>query len=72
MTENQQEKILQMLINSSLTSYFIAKKTEISAQSIINYRNKSTKPTKANLKLLEYFFKEQYNIENAINHGNGF
>lgn len=71
MSENQEEKIIETLINSPLSSYYIAKKTGISAQSIINYRNKSTKPTAANIKLLEYFFKDEYSINNTINSGNG-
>lgn len=59
MTDNQEEKILNWLIESNLSSYYVSKKTGISAQSIINYRNRSTKPTPANVKLLEYFFNEE-------------
>lgn len=75
-TENQIEKILQLLTDSNLTAYYIASKTGISEQTILNYRNKKTTPTEANAKLLEYFFaddrvnkgkKYSKNSENTIN-----
>ena len=57
-TENQIEKILDRLLKSDLTAYYIAKKTGISEQTILNYRSKKTYPTESNAKLLEYFFND--------------
>ena len=70
MVENQTEKILEMLNNSSLTSYYISKKTGITAQTIINYRNKTSIPTAANAKLLEYFFRDENAVKNSKNSEN--
>jgi transcriptional regulator with XRE-family HTH domain len=58
-TENQIEKILDRLMKSDLTAYYIAKKTGISEQTILNYRSKKTYPTESNAKLLEYFFNDK-------------
>lgn len=59
MTDIQIEKILQTLLKSDFTSYFIAQETGITEQSIINYRKNRTIPSKANAKLLEYFFNDK-------------
>lgn len=58
MTDLEIEKIVNTLIESQLTGYFIAQKTGITEQTILNYRNKLTSPTQANAKLLEYFFND--------------
>ena len=69
MTQKEIEKIVEKLINCKLSGYYISKKTEITETTISNYRQKTTFPTKANAKLLEYFFNE---IESADvkNHDN--
>jgi transcriptional regulator with XRE-family HTH domain len=70
MTDSQIEKIIETLLKSPLTGYYIAQKTGITEQTILNYRNRKTFPTNANAKLLEYFFKdEQQNIEQKTNIG---
>ena len=61
-TENQIEKILDRLMKSDLTAYYIAKKTGISEQTILNYRSKKTYPTESNAKLLEYFLMTNLSI----------
>ena len=67
MTDTKEKKIIDTLLESPLTSYCIAKKTGITEQTILNYRNKKTVPTSANAKLLEYFFLEENNTNNAEN-----
>ena len=59
MADYKTEKIIQTLLKSPLTGYYIAQKTGITEQTILNYRNKKTVPTDANAKLLEYFFREE-------------
>ncbi|MCQ2272521.1 MAG: hypothetical protein MJZ72_07030, partial [Bacteroidales bacterium] len=65
-----------MLNKCPLTAYYIASKTGIREQTILNYRNKKSIPTQANAKLLEYFFSDEKvnkgkkNSENAINGNN--
>lgn len=61
MTQKDIEKIVEKLINCKLSGYYISKKTEITETTISNYRQKTTFPTKANAKLLEYFFNEMEN-----------
>lgn len=58
MTDKEIEIIVNKLINCKLSGYQISKKTEITETTISNYRQRKTLPTKANAKLLEYFFKE--------------
>ena len=58
MTDKEIEMIVNKLISCKLSGYQISKKTEITETTISNYRQKKTLPTKANAKLLEYFFKE--------------
>lgn len=53
------EKIIKTLLECPLSGYYIASKTGITEQTIINYRNRKTIPTKANAKLLEYFFSDE-------------
>lgn len=62
MTDLEILNIVSRLIKSPLTSYYIAKKTGITEQSILNYRKKKTIPTQANAKLLEYFFNNNIEI----------
>ena len=69
-TENQIEKILNRLMKSDLTAYYIAKKTGISEQTILNYRSKKTYPTESNAKLLEYFFNDKSVNSGKKNSGN--
>jgi transcriptional regulator with XRE-family HTH domain len=59
MTDSKIEKIIGLLLKSPLTGYYIAQKTGITEQTILNYRNKKTVPTNANAKLLEYFFNDE-------------
>ncbi|MGI6290844.1 MAG: hypothetical protein ACOXZH_00225 [Bacteroidales bacterium] len=59
MADIDTKKIIEMLLKSPLTGYYIAQKTGITEQTILNYRNKKTTPTNANAKLLEYFFNEE-------------
>lgn len=59
MSDTEINKVVKKLIEKSdLTSYYIAKKTGITEQSIINYRKGVTKPTRANANLLKYFFED--------------
>ena len=67
MTDLKEEKIVETLQKSPLTGYYIAQKTGLTVQSIINYRKKTTVPTRANIKLLEYFFKDENNARIAEN-----
>lgn len=59
MTDNEIDKIIEKLIKSPLSGYYIAKKTCITETTISNYRKKLTRPTAANAKLLEYFFSKE-------------
>jgi transcriptional regulator with XRE-family HTH domain len=59
MTDTEIENVLDALRKSPLTGYFIAQKTGITEQTILNYRSKKTIPTQANAKLLEYFFNDE-------------
>lgn len=61
MTNKEIEIIVEKLINCKLSGYQISKKTEITETTISNYRQRKTIPTKANAKILEYFFKELEN-----------
>lgn len=58
MTDKDIEIIVNKLIDCKLSGYYISKQTEITETTISNYRQKKTIPTKANAKILEYFFKE--------------
>ncbi len=58
MSDPEIEKILSKLNEMPESAYKIAKATGITEQTILNYRNKKTIPTKANAKLLEYYFKD--------------
>ena len=69
MTQKEIEKIVEKLINCKLSGYYISKKTEITETTISNYRQKTTFPTKANAKLLEYFFNEIESV-GVKNHDN--
>ena len=69
MTQKEIEKIVEKLINCKLSGYYISKKTEITETTISNYRQKTTFPTKANAKLLEYFFNEIESVD-VKNHDN--
>ena len=60
MTDYKIEKIIETLSKSPLTGYYIAQKTGLTEQTILNYRKKKTIPTNANAKLLEYFFDSHY------------
>ena len=69
MTQKEIEKIVEKLINCKLSGYYISKKTEITETTISNYRQNTTFPTKANAKLLEYFFIEIESVD-VKNHDN--
>ena len=56
-TDNQIEKILEVLKKSELTAYEISKSTHITQATIGNYRNGKTIPTQANALILKQFFK---------------
>lgn len=65
MTDYKIEKIIETLLKSPLTGYYIAQKTGLTEQTILNYRKKKTIPTNANAKLLEYFFDSQRSLESS-------
>jgi len=67
MIDLKEEKVIKTLIESPLSGYYISKRTGITVQTILNYRNNKTEPTKANVQLLEYFFREENNTKNAEN-----
>ena len=73
------QKVIETLINSTLSNYNISKGTGISVSSIRNYRNKKTIPTdRITLILAEYFKipksdfipENKYNIVNKNTWGN--
>ncbi|MCQ2959576.1 MAG: helix-turn-helix domain-containing protein [Bacteroidales bacterium] len=65
MIENQEEKILKKLRNSNIIPHKIAKATGLSDSTIKNYITGATKPTPANLKILENYFNNS-KIENSV------
>jgi len=66
LTENQIEKILEVLKQSNLSAYEIAKQTKITQATIGNYRKGKTIPTQANALILKHFFDINFadNTEN--------
>ncbi len=59
MTGREIGELIEKLIESPFTSYYISQKTGITEQTIFNYRRKKTVPTQANAKLLGYFFRDE-------------
>ena len=57
LTDSQIEKILEVLKNSELTAYKIAKDTGITQATLGNYRSGKTIPTQANALILKHYFK---------------
>lgn len=66
LTENQIEKIIDILKASDISSYEISKRTKITQATIGNYRKGKTTPTQANALILKQFF----NVEFADETGN--
>ena len=56
---NEQEKIIQLLKNSTVSAYKIAKATGISEAAIGNYLAEKSKPNKIYTKCLMYYFDSQ-------------
>ena len=56
LTDSQIEKILEVLKNSSVSAYEIAKNTKISQATIGNYRKGKTIPTQPNALILKQYF----------------
>lgn len=70
LTDNQIEKIIEVLKNSSISAYEISKNTRISQATIGNYRKGRTIPTQANALILKSFFNIDFaekNVENSEN-----
>ena len=65
LTENQIEKIIDILRESPFSSYYISKQTRISQATLGNYRNGRTKPTQANALILKRFFGIEFLDENG-------
>ena len=65
LTENQIEKIIDCLNESSFSSYYISRKTGISQATLGNYRNGKTKPTQANALILKRLFGIEFLDENG-------
>ena len=69
MTDIQANKILEKLRKGIFSNYYVAKKTGFSPSSLANWRSGKSKPTPANIAMLEYFFdtEMQKSDNNAIN-----
>ena len=60
LTDLQIEKILEVLRNSELTAYRIAKDTGITQATLGNYRSGKTIPTQANALILKQYFNIEF------------
>ena len=65
LTENQIEKILEVLKESTLSAYRISKNTGITQATLGNYRAGTTIPTQANTLILKQYLKVDSSEENG-------
>lgn len=65
LTENQIEKILEVLKESTLSAYRISKNTGITQATLGNYRAGKTIPTQANTLILKQYLKVDFSEENG-------
>lgn len=69
MPDKQKEKILTMLRNTKIPFNHISKATGLSASTLKNYVDGKTKPTKANITILDIYF-HQFSEKNSQTQGN--
>ena len=69
MPDKQKEKILTMLRNTKIPFSHISKATGLSASTLKNYVDGKTKPTKANITILDIYFS-QFSDKNSQMQGN--
>ena len=72
MTDSQREKILTMLKETDIPFKHISDATGLSASTLKNYVEDKTKPTKANLTILDLYFSQisEKNSKNQITGNN--